>query len=157
MATRVEVDKAKNLYASFTVTGVTITDDASVAAYKTANKSGKKAAFVGWLDEVLAGIKKKEGWGASFKIDPTKKPPTITVNGFNYPMIDGHKGHVEGKGWKYYIERGKQTVDRYVVEETRATVKYLKTETVDKVKPPLTVIHIEVSVTAKAKVLVSTH
>jgi hypothetical protein len=128
---------------TYTVTGVTVTNDSSVGSYRGHDD----------LNVCLNGAKKKEHWTVGFVVT-AKKGSTATslrVNGFGYPVIDKHPGHVHDKGWKYNIEEGNGSVDRLVIFDAAAA---LSGQTVNDDTKKITV---NVAVTCKAKVLVNTH
>lgn len=94
------------------VTKVTITELKSAKDYaKLGGQHGKD------FKEVLDGVKK----GANWKVEVIGKPPRVKAA---YPEVNGHPGHVAGKDWKLYIERGKGSQDRLYVEvdKTKSTV-----------------------------------
>ena len=123
------------------VTKVTVNKDGSVSKYKKDTDG---------LKEVLDELGKAKLWNATLELDK-KKPEAKRVNGFGYPDVGGHPGHVHGKGWKYNIERGNNTVDRLVVEDVSGTIK--KQEH-DAKKDVLTA---EVEISCKVRVLEDTH
>jgi hypothetical protein len=128
---------------TYTVSGVTVAADGTVGSYRDHDD----------LNVCLNGVKKKEHWTLTFAVTP-KKGATATslrVNGYGYPGIDKHTGHVEGKGWKYNIEEGNGSVDRLVIFDTAAT---LSGQTINDATKKITV---SVAVTCKAKVLLNTH
>ncbi len=129
----------------YTVTLVTITSDTSVTGYD------RDAAG---LKEILTGVKKKEGWTADFDVDK-KKHVVNRVTGLGYPEVGGHPGHTHNSSpgaWKYNIERGNNSVDRFVLEKWKAVVKsqaYTKNGKVDEIK-------LNLEITCDARVLVDT-
>jgi hypothetical protein len=136
--------KTFNTYAvTYTVKSVAVTEDSSVSKYRGQDD----------LNAVLDGLKKTALWTIGFEFTPArgKTPTSIRVNGFGYPSIDKHPGHVEGKGWKYNIDEGTGSVDRLIVYDTDATLgKPAIDDSAKKIK-------VDVSVSCKAKVLENTH
>lgn len=124
-----------------TVKSVSINKDGSVGKYKKDTDG---------LKEILDSIDKAKLWNATVELDK-KKPEAKRVNGFGYPDVGGHPGHVHGKGWKYNIERGNNTVDRLVVEDVKGEIK---SQSHDAKKDVITV---EVDISCKVKVLEDTH
>jgi hypothetical protein len=102
---------------------------------------------------VLNGLKKKEGWTLQFQVTPVKgkTPTSLRVNGYGYPNVDQHPGHVHDKWWKYNIEKGTGAVDRLVVTDTASTLSNQKVDDAKKT------VSVDVAVTCKAKVLEDTH
>ena len=94
----------------FKIVEVKIRKEASVSDYLKKYKGGKHGK---WLKELLKGVGDLNNW-------------TIETSGENvveaHPSVDGHPGHVDGKDWKMYIERGKKTVDRLFLKKRRYTV-----------------------------------
>ena len=136
--------KTFNNYAvTYTVKSVRVTEDSSVSRYRAQDD----------VDAVLTGLKKAADWTLGFLVTPVrgKTATSLRVNGFGYPGIDKHPGHVEGKGWKYNIDEGTGSVDRLVVSDTEAT---LGEPTIDDTKKKIIV---DVSIACKAKVLENTH
>ena len=132
-----------NYSVTYTVESVTVTEDSSVSKYRGQDD----------LKAVLDGLKKAGSWTIGFQVTPVKgkTPTSLRVNGFGYPVLDKHPGHVEGKGWKYNIDEGTGSVDRLVVSDTEAEVDE---PTIDDAKKKITV---KLSVSCKAKVLENTH
>ena len=128
---------------TYTVKTVTVTEDSSVGKYK-----GKDD-----LNEVMAGLKKTADWTVGFEVTPVKgkTATSLRANGYGFPGIDKHPGHVEGKGWKYNVEPGNGSVDRLVVSDTASKLSNEKID--DKTKK----ISVDVAITCKAKVLENTH
>ena len=91
----------------------------------------------GW--EMMSEVKKKDGWTAAFDVDK-KKHAVNRVTGLGYPEVAGHPGHTHSSSpgaWKYNVERGNNSVDRFVLEKWKAVVKsqeYAKNGKVDEIK-----------------------
>ena len=49
------------------------------------------------------------------------KPEKEKVTGA-YPDVSGHPGHVQGRDWKLYVERGTGSVDRLFLKKRRYTL-----------------------------------
>jgi hypothetical protein len=132
-----------NYKVTYTVKSVAVTEDSSVGKYRAKDD----------LNAVLNGLKKKEGWTLQFQVTPVKgkTPTSLRVNGYGYPNVDQHPGHVHDKWWKYNIEKGTGAVDRLVVTETASTLSNQKVDDTKKT------ISVDVAVTCKAKVLEDTH
>ncbi len=81
---------------TYTIKSVAVTADSSVAAYS--DQTNVKA--------VTSGLNNKAGWTMQFEVTPVKgkAKTSIRANGFGYPLVDKHPGHVEGKGWKYNVD-----------------------------------------------------
>jgi hypothetical protein len=128
---------------TYKVTSVTVTKDGSVGKY------GDQAL----VKAVIKGLEKEADWTMEFKVTPKKgkTDTSIVANGFGYPSIDRHPGHVHGKGWKYNIEEGKGSEDRLVVSDTDATLSDIE------IDDEAQTIKLNVEITCKAKVLEDTH
>lgn len=128
---------------TYTVKSVTVTEDSSVGRYR--GKDDLKA--------VMTGLKTAGSWTMQFEVTPVKgkTPTSIRPNGYGYPSVDRHTGHVEGKGWKYNIEEGNRSVDRLVVSDTACTLS--ETSINDTTKK----VTVKAAITCKAKVLENTH
>jgi hypothetical protein len=128
---------------TYTVKSVSVTEDSSVGRYR-----GQED-----LHAVLTGLKKKDGWTFQFQVTPVRgrTPTSLRVNGYGYPLIDQHPGHVHDRWWKYNIDKGTHSVDRLVLSDVAAA---LSNQHVDEAKKT---ISLEAAVTCKAKVLEDTH
>jgi hypothetical protein len=91
----------------FVVTKVTIGKSGSVSEYL---KSGSAA---GDLKDLLKEVAKMGNWTVESKGEEGVASA--------HPTANGHPGHVHGKDYKLYIEKGKKTVDRLVL--TKRTYK----------------------------------
>jgi hypothetical protein len=128
---------------TYTVKSVTVTKHASVDSY--GDQTNAKAC--------VNGLKATAGWTCGFEVTQKNKKadPVVRVNGFGYPLIDKHPGHVEGKGWKYNVELGNGSVDRLVVAPATAEVE-MKSFTATPKK-----ITVEVEISCGVKILEDTH
>ncbi|MCO6415322.1 hypothetical protein JYK14_03910 [Siccirubricoccus sp. KC 17139] len=133
---------------TYKVKSVSLKKDKSVNDYlrTDASKDG--------LQKVLDGLAATGDWTLAFDIQRKKKtdPPTARVNGFGYPDINKHPGHVHGKGWKYKVEGGKdanRSVDRLVVSDTKADITVKKQEAA--------ALELEVDISCDLEVLQDTH
>ena len=136
--------KTFNTYAvTYTVKSVKVTTDSSVSSYRGQDD----------LKAVLDGLKKASDWTVGFQVTPKRgrTETSLRVNGFGYPLIDKHPGHVHLKGWKYNIDEGTGSVDRLVVSDTEAD---MGEPTINDSTKKITV---DVSISCKAKVLEDTH
>jgi hypothetical protein len=91
----------------FKMTKVKIRKNASVSKYLKRGRAPKD------LKELLKGIGNRKNWTIETKGEE------VTAA---YPTVNGHKGHVDGKDWKMYIERGKKTVDRLLLKKRKYKV-----------------------------------
>jgi hypothetical protein len=146
---------------NYTVSKVTIANDSTVTGYG-GNQTHK--------NDVVNGVKVLAHWTAEFDIDEARHKVN-RVRSIGYPNVDRHPSHVHEKGWKYNIEEGKGTVDRYVLYDCVATIKSQKSSEVDtgkkvtkrvdnkNVKVPIMkhVITTTIEITGKGKILVDTH
>ena len=128
---------------NYTVTGINVTADSSVAQYPTPDD----------VRPIMTGLRKPGDWTLGFEVTPKrgKTETTVRVNGFGYPIVDKHPGHVEGKGWKYNVDEGTGSVDRLVVSGTSCTMQ--DPEIDDDAKT----ITVKVAIELRAKVLLNTH
>lgn len=141
----------KNHRIVYTIAAVTINNDSSVTSYDKDTDG---------LAEIQRAVTNAGNWGVTFSVN--ERGHTIErVTALVYPSVDGHPGHTHDStsgAWKYNVERGNGSVDRYVLDTWRATVteqsyanvSVSKSVTVDQITARITI-------TCNARVLVNTH
>ncbi len=131
----------------YTVANVTITKESTYTSYNRDTKG---------LGEVWTGINLEDRWTAIFEVD-AKKHTIKRVTGLGFPLVDGHIGHVHLKGWKYYIERGKKTVDRLFLDDWKATIVRQTPSVVTVGRVTQNVITVSINITCNASVIIDSH
>ncbi len=133
-----------NSYAiTYTVTRVNIAADSSVDQYRSPED----------VRPIVAGLRRTGDWTLSFAVTPKRgrTETSVRLNGFGFPIVDRHPGHVEGKGWKYNVDQGTGSVDRLIVYDVTSTMA--DPEIDDDAKT----IAVSVTIGLRAKVLEDTH
>jgi hypothetical protein len=128
---------------TYNITSVTVNEDKSVTSYPD------QANATACVD----GLKDTAGWTLGFQVTQQNRrsDPVLRVNGFGYPLIDKHPGHVEGKGWKYNVDLGTGSVDRMIVAPASAVLSN-QTNHLDAKK-----ITVDVAITCSVKIVKDTH
>ena len=139
---------------------VTVSDHKIVYTVKkvTATKIAGYTRDAAGLKEIEDDVNKEELWTAVFAVD-TKTHKITRVTGLGYPNIDGHPGHTHDSSpgaWKYNVERGNNTVDRYVLDNWKVDIKSQKYERITKGKIVTDQITAEIEITCRARVLLDT-
>jgi hypothetical protein len=94
----------------FQVFEVKIRQESCVSKYL--RESGNKAD----MKELMKGVKNLKNWVVQG--NPEKEKVTGA-----YPEVSGHPGHVQGRDWKLYVERGTGSVDRLFLKKRRYTLE----------------------------------
>jgi hypothetical protein len=130
---------------TYNITSVTVNKDKSVASYPDQTNA----------TACVNGLKAPAGWTLSFEVKQQNKksPPELRVNGFGYPVIDKHPGHVDPgtKGWKYNVDLGTGSVNRMFVAPATTVLSSQKNNLTDKK------ISVDVAIACSVSIAKDTH
>jgi SET domain-containing protein len=92
----------------FKIVQVTVREGSSVTKYMRESASKKD------MVELFKGVRDRDSWS----IETDKNNHVVSA----HPEVPGHHGHVDGRNWKIYVERGKKTKDRLILSNRQCTV-----------------------------------